>query len=101
MSFNPGPRAPPMTDAMVNLKSLLEKIPDTNALQEMIGFVAERLTAPRSPAYGRGLWREKPSQHRDDQRQLHHISGHDLAWFRKGCFSWGRTATDTRDTTLA
>ena len=32
-----------MTDDMMNLRSLLAKVPDTDVLLEMIGFAAERL----------------------------------------------------------
>jgi len=34
---------PPMTDAMMSLRALIEKAPDADLLREMIGFAAQRL----------------------------------------------------------
>ena len=41
-TVNPKTGEPPMTDDMMNLRSLLAKVPDTDVLLEMIGFAAER-----------------------------------------------------------
>jgi putative transposase len=41
--INLTPKEPPMTDPMMDLKSLVEKAPDADLLREMISFAAERL----------------------------------------------------------
>jgi len=38
-----------MTDAMMNLRTFVEKIPDTDLLREMIGFAAEKLETRKNP----------------------------------------------------
>ncbi len=48
---------PPMTDEMMNLRSLVERSADTDSLREMIGFAAEKLMelevgAKTGAAYG-------------------------------------------------
>jgi putative transposase len=48
-----------MTDAMMDLRSLVEKSPDADVLREMIGFAAERLMELEIAAKTGAAWGEK------------------------------------------
>ena len=50
-----------MTDAMMNLRTLVEKTPDADLLREMIGFAAEQLMELEvGAATGSGYGEKKP-----------------------------------------
>jgi putative transposase len=48
-----------MTDAMMRVKSLIEKAPDTDILREMIAFAAERLMEMEVGALTGAAYHEK------------------------------------------
>jgi transposase-like protein len=56
-----------MTDAMMDLRTLLEKTPDADLLREMIGFAAKRLMELEVGALTNAAWGEK-SRERLGQR---------------------------------
>jgi putative transposase len=49
-----------MTDAMMNLRTLMEKTHDADLLREMIGFAAQRPMELEVERQTGGLWREVP-----------------------------------------
>ncbi len=51
-----------MTDAMMSLRTLIEKAPDTDLLREMIGFAAERLMELEVGALTGAPYGEKSSE---------------------------------------
>ena len=63
-----------MTDEMMNLRSLVEKIPDADLLREMIGFAAERLMEIEVQALTGAAPGEK-SLSRLVQRRYHDVPG--------------------------
>jgi transposase-like protein len=48
-----------MTDAMMDLRTLVEKAPDADLLREMIGFAAKRLMELEVSALTNAAWGEK------------------------------------------
>jgi putative transposase len=55
-------RDPPMTNPMMDLKSLVEKTPDADLLREMIGYAAERLMELEVGALAGAGYGEKSSE---------------------------------------
>jgi putative transposase len=57
-------QGPPMTDAMMNLKGLIEKASDADILREMISFAAERLMEMEVGALTGAAYGEKSAERR-------------------------------------
>src|SRR6185312_1941294 len=66
---------PPMTDNMMDLRTLVEKTPDADLLREMIGFAAQRLMEMEVEGQAGAAYGEKSSE-----RLAQHNGYRDRTW---------------------